>query len=70
MTSKKMNDLDKAVKLIADKNTSLIKLSRKHKIPYQSLKNLRQNPAKLKKTSWERVHLFAQIYDKTQEVQK
>ncbi|MEK3530270.1 hypothetical protein AAA431_10985 [Lactobacillus crispatus] len=64
MTSKKMNDFEKAKAVIIDKNNSLIDISKKYSIPYQTLKNWRANPESLKKAAWERVHLLAVIYDK------
>lgn len=58
-----MNDLEKAKLLIENKNNSLVDISRKYNIPVQTLRNLRHDPSKMKKASWERVHLLAQIYD-------
>lgn len=63
MTSK-MNDCEKAKAVISDRNVSLIEISRKYKIPYQTLKNWRANPDKLKKAHWERVFLLANLYHK------
>ncbi len=60
----KVNELEKALAFIKDKNNSLIEISRKHDIPYQTLRNWRSNPDKLSKSSWERVHLLAALYDK------
>lgn len=59
-----MNDLEKAKLLIEDKNNSLIDISRKYDIPVQTLRNMRHDPSKMKKMSWERIHLLAKIYDK------
>lgn len=61
-----MNDLEKATALIVDKNNSLIEISRSYNIPVQTLRNLRYDTSKIRKMSWERVHLLAQVYDTKQ----
>ena len=58
-----MNDLEKAKLLIENKNNSLVDISRKYNIPVQTLRNLRHDHSNMKKASWERVNLLAQIYD-------
>lgn len=58
-----MNELEKAIYFLTDKNISLIDISKKYGIPYQTLRNLRSNPQKIKKASWSRVHLLAKLYD-------
>jgi hypothetical protein len=63
MTSKSMNDLEKAQIFLSDKNVKLVDVARKYNIPYQTLKNWRADPEKLKKSAWERVHLLAKLYD-------
>ena len=63
-----MNDFEKAKEFLINKNIKLIKLSKKYKIPYQTLKNWRSNPDKLKKASWERVYLLANLYDEYNEI--
>lgn len=57
-----MNDFEKAKAFLADRNVKLIEISKKYKIPYQTLKNWSSDPDKLKKASWERVHLLADLY--------
>ena len=62
----KVNDLEKAIAFIEDKNNSLLEVSKKHDIPYQTLRNWRSNPKQLRKSSWQRVHLLATLYDEQQ----
>lgn len=63
MTSN-MNDFEKAKVFITNRNHKLIDISQEYDIPYQTLKNWRANPEKMRKSAWERVHLLAKIYDK------
>ena len=58
-----INDLQKAKNLLTDRNVSLKELALNTNIPYESLKALRYNPAKIEKTSWERVNKLASIYN-------
>lgn len=58
-----MNDLDKAKKLVFDKNVSLSDLSSITKIPLETLKNMRYKRSKIENASWSRVHLLAEYYD-------
>lgn len=58
-----LNEYQKAKTFIVNKNNSLIETSRKYKIPYQTLKQYRGNPEKLKKANWQRVHLLSTLYD-------
>lgn len=64
-----LNEYQKAKAFIVNKNNSLIETSRKYKIPYQTLKQYRGNPKKLKKANWQRVHLLSTLYDQ-REVKK
>lgn len=59
----RMTELEKAQYLINDRNISLAKLARKTDIPEQSLRNLRQNQDRMNYTSWQRIHILANMFD-------
>ena len=62
-----MNSLEKALALIADKNTSLKDLADKCKFSsYSTLRHDRVNIEKLEDASYKRIHELAKIYDKKQ----
>lgn len=58
-----MNDLDKAMKIVADKNTPLDAMSGEVKIPLEKLEAYRNDPQILKDASWSTVHNIANLYD-------
>lgn len=55
--------LDRARAIIVSTSNDLQEISNKTGIPYQSLKNLRSNPEKISKMSWERTNKLSQLYD-------
>lgn len=58
-----MNDLEKANKLVHDKNVSLNDISDVTGIPFESLKNWRYNRSKIENSAWKRIHALAEYYD-------
>ena len=55
--------LEKAKKLITDKNVDLVAVSKKVNIPYHILRVYRQNFSKLKKARWEHINKLSQLAD-------
>lgn len=57
------SELEQAKKVVADRNTSLINLSKLTHIPYQTLRNYRSNIDDIDKASWKRINVLAQAWD-------
>lgn len=60
------SDLNKAKKVVADKNNSLRQLSKITQIPYQTLVNYRHKLEKLDKASGDKINRLSQVYDAMQ----
>lgn len=61
-TDKYGNDLEKAKKVVSDKNISLINLSKATNIPYSSIRIYSHDPSKLDNASWKRIKLLANAF--------
>ena len=57
------SELEKAKKVIADKKVKLVDISKNLGIPYETLKNYRQDISKLDKASWSTVNKLSQLGD-------
>ena len=57
------SEFEKAEKLITDKNVDLSAVSRRLNIPYQTLKDYRQDFSKLNKARWEHINKLSQLAD-------
>lgn len=57
------SELDRAKKIIVNRDVKISDASKLLGIPDQSLRNYRQDPAKLDKSSWERVNKLSQLAD-------
>lgn len=57
------SDLNKAKKLVKDKNTNLKELSKLTSIPYQTLVNYRYDIGKLDNAIGVRINRLSQVYD-------
>lgn len=57
------SEFEKAEKLITDKNVDLSAVSRRLNIPYQTLRDYRQDFSKLNKARWEHINKLSQLAD-------
>lgn len=58
-----MNDLEKAQRLLQNKDVRLIDLSKKYSLKYQTVRLYRSKIQNLKKASWETVYTLAKAYE-------
>lgn len=57
------SDLDKAKRILADKNIKLVEVSKNLGLSYQTLRNYRQNVSKLDNAKWKMIYKLARLAD-------